>query len=225
MMSSLISILRTGTNRVQGEDLIFSTVIMICVFALFIAITVNFMISFIRDNTSINNGGSRIAKENKSIVETGSMTAFFVIFYLILKSHILSFHITVDLIRLIVRSAGVLFIVAGCIMNIAGRISLGNNWGNQIRIYKNHTLIRSGIYSIVRHPLYASIMLMFYGAGIVYMNISSILSVTFIFIPFMYCRAKQEETLLVEKFGDDYRNYVQKVGMLFPKFVRRGLAK
>ncbi|MGK0469242.1 MAG: protein-S-isoprenylcysteine O-methyltransferase Ste14, partial [Clostridium sp.] len=40
--------------------------------------------------------------------------------------------------------------------------------------------------------------------------------VTFIFIPFMYYRAKQEETLLIQTFSE-YNDYIKRTGMFFPK--------
>ena len=106
------------------------------------------------------------------------------------------------------------------VMNIMGRFNLGSNWANHIKIYDEHTLVQRGMYKIVRHPLYASIILMFYGACLVYRNILCFLAVTLIFIPFMYYRAKQEETLLIQTFSE-YKDYKERTGMFFPKITKR----
>jgi len=38
-----------------------------------------------------------------------------------------------------------------------------------------------------------------------------------VFIPFYFLRVKAEEQLMMERFGDQYRAYMQKVGAVFPK--------
>jgi protein-S-isoprenylcysteine O-methyltransferase Ste14 len=39
-----------------------------------------------------------------------------------------------------------------------------------------------------------------------------------LFIPFYFLRARAEEQMMLEQFGDQYRTYMQKVGAVFPKF-------
>ena len=181
------------------------------VLCLFISILIDFTL-YSRDK--------HIKKEKKSIVETGTMTLFLVIFYLILMSKRGIVPINDINLKHIVIILGTIAIVIGCIINIVGRFNLGSNWANHIKIYDEHTLVQKGMYRIVRHPLYASIMLMFYGACLVYRNLLCLLAVTFVFIPFMYYRAKQEETLLIQTFSE-YNEYKNRVGMFFPKIIRR----
>ena len=40
-------------------------------------------------------------------------------------------------------------------------------------------------------------------------------------IPFYYFISRYEETLLTERFGNEYREYMGKVPMLFPLKIRR----
>jgi protein-S-isoprenylcysteine O-methyltransferase Ste14 len=118
--------------------------------------------------------------------------------------------------RFVMILLGLAAIALGCIVNIKGRMNLGGNWANQIRIYKDQTLVTHGVYKIVRHPLYASLIWMFYGACLVYQNGAAFAANTLIFIPFMYYRAKQEEAMLCKRFIN-YETYRQKTGMFFPK--------
>jgi protein-S-isoprenylcysteine O-methyltransferase Ste14 len=119
---------------------------------------------------------------------------------------------------------GTVFILAGTIINIVGRIQLKGNWANHIKIYENHSLIRRGVYCWVRHPLYSSIILMLYGGSTFYSNWFSAVLVSFVFIPAMAYRAKQEEQLLAAEFPD-YSEYQQKVGFFFPKWKLQNLLK
>jgi protein-S-isoprenylcysteine O-methyltransferase Ste14 len=183
-----------------------SIIIGICLFALFTSILINF--------TEPKN--KRVKRQKKSLVETGTMTLFFLAFYSLIRFRIGEITIINPTLQLILIILGLLMIVFGCFFNILGRFNLGKNWANQVKIYDNQNLITTGTYSIVRHPLYASLMLMFYGACLVYPNYLAFLANTFIFIPFMYYRAKQEEKLLSKTFKE-YEIYKKKVGMFFPK--------
>jgi len=187
--------------------MIIQIIICLCVFALFLSIFIDFAL-FSRSD--------KVQNEKKSIVETGTMTVFFIVFYFILRSGIGVIALKRGFFSNFIILTGATVILFGCLMNITGRFNLGKNWANQIKIFKEHTLVQSGMYRVVRHPLYASIILMFFGACIVYRNIVSFSAVTIIFIPFMYYRAKQEEILLVNKFPN-YIEYRNKTGMFFPK--------
>jgi protein-S-isoprenylcysteine O-methyltransferase Ste14 len=176
----------------------------LCLLALFISILINFA-----ESTDKN-----VKKEKKSIVETGSMVVFFLFFYALIRFKIGALDIN-GMIQIVLVIFGLLMIIVGCTINIMGRLNLGKNWANQVKIYDTQTLVKTGMYGIVRHPLYASIMLMFYGACLVHPNYLAFLANTLIFIPFMYYRARQEEVLLSATFKD-YSLYQKEVGMFFP---------
>jgi protein-S-isoprenylcysteine O-methyltransferase Ste14 len=182
-------------------------IIILCLIALFTAIIINFF--------EVNN---RIEKQKKSIVETGSMTGFFIVFYLLIRFKIGHFEIGEPL-SFIAKVTGLLLMISGTYINIKGRSYLGKNWANQVTIYTDQKLIISGPYKYIRHPLYGSIMYMFYGACLIYSNYAAFLCTTFIFIPFMYYRARQEEKLLMERFSD-YDKYKTTTGMFFPKIIK-----
>lgn len=155
-------------------------------------------------------------KEVKSIVETASMTSFFIIIWLVISFRIgtFSYHnIYLNILFLIIYIIGVIF-------NLLGRYYLGHNWGNNVIIYNDHTLVKTGVYKIVRHPLYASIIWMIYSVGFLCQNYLVIILNTIVFIPFMHYRAKQEERELLQVFNE-YSGYVNNTGMFFPKIIRR----
>lgn len=189
---------------------IIQTTICMCVFFLFLAIFIDF---------ALYSRTEQVQKEKKSIVETGTMTLFFLVFYGILQSRVGVIPIQVRFIKELLMILGTVMIIVGCIVNINGRLNLGRNWANQIKIYKEHTLVQTGMYKVVRHPLYASIILMFYGACLVYRNIISFVAVSIVFIPFMCHRARQEENLLISRFPE-YHEYRQSTGMFFPKIFK-----
>lgn len=195
----------------QPFNQIIQAIIAASVFVLIISVFIDFML-FSQSNN--------VKKERKSIVETGTMTFFFILYYFVLVSKVGTIGLGSELAKQLLKILGTSMIVLGCVVNIKGRFNLGKNWANQIKIYKEHTLVQTGMYSIVRHPLYSSIILMFYGGCLVYRNIAVFAAVSLIFVPFMYYRAKQEEVLLLQSFPK-YEEYKKKTGMLFPKIRAR----
>jgi protein-S-isoprenylcysteine O-methyltransferase Ste14 len=186
------------------------SVIGFAVLAIFLSIIINF-----------SEADGKAKKEKKSIVETGSMTLFFILFYLVIRFKLGIFENNNLPLRIILMILGWIVIMIGVYFNVAGRFKLGKNWANQVKIYKKQTLVQQGVYSVVRHPLYASLIWMFYAASVIYLNWLAFLMNTLIFIPFMYYRAKQEEKFLSEEFKS-YTNYKKKVGMFFPRCLTNG---
>lgn len=196
----------TEVLKQQPFNLIIQGIISFSVMALLFSVFIDFMLFSRSDN---------VQKERKSIVETGTMTFFFVVYYFILLSKVGSIEMASQTIKQFMMILGTVMIIAGCAANIKGRFNLGKNWANQIKIYKEHTLVQTGMYRIVRHPLYASIIFMFYGGCLVYRDILAFAAVSVVFVPFMYYRAKQEETLLMQRFPE-YEKYKKRTGMFFP---------
>lgn len=187
-------------------------IIGICALALFTSILINFVEARTRP---------RARYEKKSIVETGTMFVFFIIFYILIRFRIGVIDYTNLYVRVPLIILGLVVIVIGTYVNIKGRLVLGKNWANQIKIYTDQTFVTKGVYRIVRHPLYASLIWIFYAVSIIYLNYAAFLANTFVFIPFMYYRAKQEEKLLIKQFKN-YKKYQLSIGMFFPK-IKNGL--
>jgi len=77
-------------------------------------------------------------------------------------------------------------------------------------------LIRTGVFRIVRHPIYTGAIL-FYLAAVLYTMSLASAAFWLLIIAMYYVISKYEERILAEAFGDDYLNYKKKTGMLFPK--------
>lgn len=85
-----------------------------------------------------------------------------------------------------------------------GETSKNKHW------VETKTLVDIGIYAVVRHPIYISFM--FYVMGLILISqhwLSLILGIPIIL--FFYQFMRMEEKSNIEKFGDDYKQYMQKV--------------
>jgi protein-S-isoprenylcysteine O-methyltransferase Ste14 len=71
-------------------------------------------------------------------------------------------------------------------------------------------LVESGIYAVVRHPMYLSFMLVFLSLAFISRHwLSALLGIASILI--LYDDMRREEQGNLDKFGDEYRRYMQKV--------------
>lgn len=100
--------------------------------------------------------------------------------------------------------------------------SLGKNVTHTTAIRKAHTLVKSGPYRWIRHPLYSVGFLLFIGYSLLAANWFIALAVLIAF-PILALRTVQEEARLVERFGDEYREYMQETGRYFPR-IGKGAA-
>lgn len=187
-----------------------SWIITACAAGVFIAVLMNFL-------RARESGTGQV---RRSPVATASMTLFFVLFYLVVHLRIGAVPVHGWNALLILTVAGLVLVVTGAIVNVAGRLDLGGNWADQVTLYDEQTLVTTGAYGVVRHPLYASLIWMFLGASIVFHNPLALALALLVFLPAMSYRAKQEEQLLEEQFSE-YTSYRRAVPMFFPRFIRR----
>jgi protein-S-isoprenylcysteine O-methyltransferase Ste14 len=82
---------------------------------------------------------------------------------------------------------------------------------------KEHKLVTHGIYRWVRHPLYIVGSSLYVSFGLMADNWFIILLAVLAFIA-MAVRTPKEEANLIEKFGDEYREYMKRTGRFLPKF-------
>jgi protein-S-isoprenylcysteine O-methyltransferase Ste14 len=81
---------------------------------------------------------------------------------------------------------------------------------------KEHKLSTSGPYRWIRHPLYTVGSSFYISFGMVSDNWFIILMGILTFI-LMAIRTPKEEANLIEKFGDEYREYMKRTGRFLPK--------
>lgn len=94
--------------------------------------------------------------------------------------------------------------------------TLGRNLTDTVVTRKDHHLVTGGPYRWVRHP--------FYLACAVGVAAGSLVTANWLFLVvggaalgLLVARTRIEEEKLIERFGDDYRDYMQRVGRFAPR--------
>jgi protein-S-isoprenylcysteine O-methyltransferase Ste14 len=83
-------------------------------------------------------------------------------------------------------------------------------------IREKPVVINQGVFSQTRHPVYLGGILMYFAALVLTLSMTAAI-VWVIIILYYGFLARYEEKLLIEKFGDEYRSYMQQVPMWIPK--------
>jgi protein-S-isoprenylcysteine O-methyltransferase Ste14 len=115
----------------------------------------------------------------------------------------------------IINIIGVILFLTGLIIRLIGKRTLGRYYSYGLKTLPDHKLIKHGIYKHIRHPIYLAIIL--YGMGIP-MFFSSLYGflIMLCLIPLIFYRIKIEEKMLLNKFGEEYRDYMEKSKKLIP---------
>jgi protein-S-isoprenylcysteine O-methyltransferase Ste14 len=116
------------------------------------------------------------------------------------------------------RVFGTVVCVFGLLVTIWSRHKLGGNWSSEVAFKQGHELIKTGPYRFVRHPIYAGLLLMCLGTAIVVGRIHSWLGLLLLCAGF-WIKLKQEESLLLRHFPNEYPAYQKQVKALVPFVV------
>ncbi len=120
--------------------------------------------------------------------------------------------------RLFLLIAGGLVILAGESVRIWA-VGYSGGTTRSLKLIADR-LVREGPYSLVRNPLYLGNFLIALGFSIMANAVVVIPLVIVYFVIEYYPIVVREEHFLLEKFGDDYRRYLNDVPRFFPKSLR-----
>ena len=112
--------------------------------------------------------------------------------------------------------AGVLCLVGGLWWFQRSHSDLGTYWSVTLELRENHRLITQGVYSYVRHPMYAALFLYAIGQALVLPNWVVGPSYFVAFGILFAFRIRAEERMMLETFGDEYAAYMARTRLLVP---------
>lgn len=122
------------------------------------------------------------------------------------------------------QTMGLIFGIAGTVVLVAAlwvfwraHHDLGSNWSPTLEINAEQTLITQGIYGVIRHPMYASQFLWCIAQPLLLQNwIAGFVGIV-CFLPLYFVRVPREEQMMLDHFGDAYRDYTERTGRVLPK--------
>jgi protein-S-isoprenylcysteine O-methyltransferase Ste14 len=94
---------------------------------------------------------------------------------------------------------------------------LGKNFSLTTETKEKQTLVTTGVYKKIRHPMYTAHLIWAVAQAMLLQN--WIAGPTFLIgnLLLYIKRIPREEAMMIEEFGSEYRNYMEKTGRLLPK--------
>jgi protein-S-isoprenylcysteine O-methyltransferase Ste14 len=93
---------------------------------------------------------------------------------------------------------------------------LGRNWSVSLDLRESHTLVTSGVYAYVRHPMYSAFWLMALGQLLLLPNWIAGPAGLLGFGTLFFGRVYREEAMMIAGFGDAYRAYMGRTARVVP---------
>jgi protein-S-isoprenylcysteine O-methyltransferase Ste14 len=95
--------------------------------------------------------------------------------------------------------------------------TLGKNWAMPGEIKERHTLITTGPYRWVRHPMYTTLFV--WALAYFLMSANALIGLAWLGLGLVAAAmAGDEEAALLETFGETYQTYLQEVGRFWPRW-------
>jgi protein-S-isoprenylcysteine O-methyltransferase Ste14 len=108
------------------------------------------------------------------------------------------------------KPVGIVFLCLAAYCSCSGlRIVFGE-------VRKTPSIIRKGVFGLIRHPIYFSEVLLYLGLFMLRMSLAAGV-VCLGAMAFLYFLSRYEERLLIKRFGNDYSLYMRDVGMWIPR--------
>lgn len=115
----------------------------------------------------------------------------------------------------IVFWTGALLALAGFLFAAWARARIGRNWSAAVTVKAGHELVTTGPYAIVRHPIYAGLLLAFIGTAVARGDLGAMAAAALAGWAFRR-KTGLEERWMREQFGPAYDAYARRVPALFP---------
>ncbi|MGY5859382.1 MAG: protein-S-isoprenylcysteine O-methyltransferase [Candidatus Thorarchaeota archaeon] len=117
----------------------------------------------------------------------------------------------------VIRLFGIAFNVFGLIFLVWIHRALGEHWSMMLKLGEEHKLVTTGPYARIRHPMYTFFYILAISTALIsanlFVGVFGIVAWTLLYV----MRINDEEAMLIDEFGDEYKEYIERTGRLLPK--------
>ena len=123
---------------------------------------------------------------------------------------------SVLLLNTIAAWIGLLITLVAVLLYGLGVWDMGKSWRLGIDRVETSELVTTGIFAYSRNPIYVAFNLLFLGSFLIHGRLVLLILLLILGL-LIHLLVLREETFLAERFGNDYRNYCNRVGRYFGK--------
>lgn len=111
---------------------------------------------------------------------------------------------------------GTVIFLAALLLLWRSHADLGPNWLATVDVREGHRLVTDGVYRHIRHPMYAAHLLWAIAQALLLQNWIAGLAYLLFLIPLYALRVPREEQMMLRRFGQEYRTYIDRTNRLIP---------
>jgi protein-S-isoprenylcysteine O-methyltransferase Ste14 len=119
-----------------------------------------------------------------------------------------------------VTSIGLFVLLAAMLLFWRSHSDLGRFWSASLEIRREHRLVTTGVYSRIRHPMYAALWLFVLAQAALLSNFIAAPAGLIGFGLLYLLRIDREEAMMAKVFGPDWKAYAERTGRLVPRLPR-----
>jgi protein-S-isoprenylcysteine O-methyltransferase Ste14 len=93
---------------------------------------------------------------------------------------------------------------------------LGRNWSDSLEVREKHALVTHGLYARVRHPMYSAFFLWALAQALLLPNWIAGFAGLVGFGLLFFFRVGHEERMMLDAFGNEYREYMARTARIIP---------
>jgi protein-S-isoprenylcysteine O-methyltransferase Ste14 len=115
-----------------------------------------------------------------------------------------------------INGSGFAISACGLAATLYAQLDMGESWRVGVDIGETTTLVRTGTFGLIRNPIFAAMLVFMLGETLMAPNLAAI-AVSAIFLAAIQVSVRRgEEPYLLAIHGDDYRDYMARVGRFVP---------
>jgi protein-S-isoprenylcysteine O-methyltransferase Ste14 len=111
---------------------------------------------------------------------------------------------------------GTLVLCGAILLFWRSHADLGRNWSATLKIRVEHRLVTSGVYRLIRHPMYSSFILLGIAQLLLLPNWLAGMAGFAGAVTLFACRYRREERMMLERFEPEYRNLMLRTKRIIP---------
>lgn len=119
----------------------------------------------------------------------------------------------------VIGAFGTLLFITSIWLLHRSHAELGEAWSSTVEPGGDNTLVREGVYSMVRHPMYSAHLLWGLAQFLLLPNLIAGSLALPLLLAVIALRVPREEQALLERFGATYRQYMHDTGRFLPKLT------
>lgn len=115
-----------------------------------------------------------------------------------------------------VAAVGIVIAIAGLIVRYNAIRTLGEFFSHELKISQNHRIVQDGLYRYIRHPSYTGFAMICLGVPLVFGAVQIFILLLIAMSVPLAIRILLEEQILIDYFGEQYREYQRRTKRLIP---------